>query len=275
MNFFVSILKSKNHAEKITAIAIIVTTVLLWISVIALIVSSIVSGGNGGKDDQRDNTPKEPEIVYGTVNSVDDHLIQKDNMVNVRDNRSKLSADTTNQYYATATRDITLTYGAQKALDKMLVTFYNMNKVKIVTDVSLSGCNIPTISNANSAGLSFTIQTFNDKSIVGDATYAWIFTNAAKYGFVYSNDTFTYVGVVHATVMSKNGISGTDAYVAFLKNGSVKVNATDGISGRTGNYTVYYAEGEEQFSVPTNYSYTAEAINNGYIITVDMSRVIG
>ena len=274
-NFFVSMLKSKNSGRKIATIAVIVTSILLVVSLWILIVSSAAFALFKSDGNKKEDAPVEPDIIYTSVSSIDDHLVASDSLVNVRDNRSKLSSDATNQYYATSSRDIMLTSNAQKALDKMLVAFYNMNKAKVVTDVSLPACNIPTVSNTSNGGLTFKLDTFNDKSVADDTIYSWIFTNAAKYGFVYTGSYFTYVGTTHATIMSKNSISDMDAYVTLLKNGAVKMNVTDNTSGKTGNFTVYFIANGTELSVPANYSYTAEAVNDGYIVTVDMSKVIG
>lgn len=268
-------LKSKNSGRKIATIAVIVTSILLVVSLWILIVSSAVFALFKGDVKKDNDTPVEVDIIYSTVSSIDDHLVPNDSLVNVRDNRSVLSSDATNQYYATASRDIMLTSSTQKALDKMLVAFYNMNKAKVVTDVSLPACNIPTVSNTSNGGLTFKLDTFNDKSVADDTIYSWIFTNAAKYGFIYTGSYFTYVGTVHATIMSRNNISEMSAYASLLNNGAIKINVADNMSGKTGNYTVYFIANGAELSVPSNYSYTAEAAENGYIITVDMSKVIG
>ena len=269
-------LKSKNSNKKVAAIATIATAILLVFAIWILIVSSVVFSVLKAKHNSKNNDEiAPPDITYGIVDSIDNYLVPQDALVNVRDYRSKLSSDMTNQYYATASPNIMLTSGAQKALDKMLVAFYNMNRAKIVTDISLTACNIPTITNPSDDGLSFVLQTFNDKSVANDATYSWIFNNAAKYGFIYKNNAFTYVGVAHATIMSQNNVTDINAYVSLLKNGAIKTNVTDGVNSKAGNYTVYFIENGAAFSVPSNYSYTAQATSDGYIITVDMSRVIG
>ena len=117
-----------------------------------------------------------------------------------------------------------------------------------------------------------------------DGVLSWINKNAAKYGFVNSypngehdsgsaepSTQLRYVGVAHATYMSKNNLD-IDEYISKLrdysKDNMLKISGDDGK-----DYAVYFAEETSKIDVPSKQEYDISGDNSrGYIITVHLSE---
>lgn len=259
-------------AKKITSFACVATALVLIVALVVLIVSSaLLSARDKNKEDEKNN---KPTIEYTTVEQIDaNSIFSNGELVNVRDNRSELNGEN-NFYYATLGNEVKVCANVQKALDRMLVAFYNSNRDKIVANTKDANCNIPLISDVSANGTAFVIKSYDDNiTVSGNSTFAWLFTNAHKYGFIYSGNKFTHVGVVHATYMSRNSLADMSAYVSALKNGPVTVSVTNAIDGTSGEFYVYHLASGAELSVPSNYKYVAmNDGNGGYIISVDMSK---
>ena len=129
------------------------------------------------------------------------------------------------------------------------------------------------------AGVSYSLATAGD----ADPIYAWIYANAAKYGFVLrypeskttvtgiTNEPwhFRYVGRGHAAYMAENSLT-LEEYIALLyKHGaSSPLHFTaDGVS-----YTVFYVPlvgDETQIELPQNADFSISGDNDGgFIVTL-------
>ncbi len=270
MNFFESMLKSKNSARKISAIAILVTAALLIVATIALVVSSVALGK--GDDDQRDenNEAPTPAIEYTVVEAINDELDDLGEMVKVKDKRTAHPNGGANQYYASY--NVSVPSVVQKNLDAMLVANYNANKSSMVSDTAIGECNIPVVKSAAAGGTSITILTYDDENNKAYTT-TWLTNNAARYGFVQNGSSFIYVGTPHAAYMAKSGIMSISSYVNVLKENSVKISAPDALTGMSASYEIYYIASGAELSVPSNFEYTAISDGNGgYIVAVNLSR---
>lgn len=258
-------------AKKITSFLCVATALVLVVALVVLIVSSaLLSARDNNKDDNKDNLPT---IEYVTVEQIPaGKIFANSELVDVRNNRSELAGEN-NFYYATL-GTVQVCANVQKALNKMLVSFYNANRDKIVANTKDANCNIPLVTDASANGAAFVLKSFADNiTVIGNPTYSWIFTNAHKYGFIYSGNKFTYVGAVHATYMSKNSIADMSAYASSLANGPVTVSVTDTVNGTSADFCIYHIASGAELSVPSNYDYVATSDNNGgYIITVDLSK---
>lgn len=141
-------------------------------------------------------------------------------------------------------------------------------------------------------GLGTDLYIYNDSSkstspLTGnDKVYNWLKSNAARYGFIlrYPADKtditgvadyavyFRYVGVAHATYMSKNNLS-LEEYLDTLKQYTSKDRLTVTADGKT--YEVYMASGTGTLSVPKNYAYEVSGTNCGsVVVTIDRSATV-
>lgn len=143
------------------------------------------------------------------------------------------------------------------------------------------GCALKYVVNNGTRDVAYALAT--------DETYNWLFENCYKYGFIirYPEDKaaitgvseydyyFRYVGVAHATYMTKNNLC-MEEYVEKLKEYDNENPL--GIRGADGKYyEVYYVavDGSATVKHPTNYAYTVSGTNEGgVIITVDRSKAL-
>ena len=110
-------------------------------------------------------------------------------------------------------------------------------------------------------------------SSTGD--YAWVYNNAAKYGFVNvtvdgkASAIFRFVGIEHATAMVSRKLS-VDAYIEWLKANTSPEAPLASKSGNR-NYAIYYIAANGNHVVPAKYEYTVSGNNtDGFIITVKL-----
>lgn len=272
--FFMDLLKSKNTARKASAIAIIVTALLLAAALLTLSVFLIASSLKKNDGDVVDNsdTVRAPETVLAEIEAFRDSQLSFGEDVAIKEARSKHPDGGANHYYASY--NVSVPEVVQKHLDAMLVAHYNANKAVLICDTEDDdNCNIPTVRSADKNGMRLLITDFDDNSTSYDSE--WLKNNAAKYGFICENSYYNYVGVPHAEYMTKNGYKTVAAYIEALGDERIRFTATDAIGGVTSGYEVYYISSDEALSVPTNYEYTVFAYGTtGYIIAADLSKEV-
>ena len=253
-----------------TAIALMLVIAILVVSSIAFAVIDATTPDLEEDMDGEDKAPTVVSIEYTTLEDISALKSKVDSkLVKIDDGRTKMP-EANNYYYA---RDNSgginqLSSTAMKALDKMLVDFYNNNKNKIKTDINSADCNIPMIKNTDTAGTGFTIVDFNNQEISKNpALYKWITDNAYKYGFVHENGGFRYVGVGVATYTKTES-----AYKTFV--GDVKSNTAGAEMSLGRGYKAYYVKADAaEIKVPSNLSYEVFADGaSGYIVVVKTSK---
>lgn len=286
--------KNANPARKYTVYALLGTLAAFLLSVIILIASSVLfavtdgdapaagdEGSDGGDGGVAINAGS---IVYVNIESSDelDAKVRQDKIVKLADVRTKLSTGDVHHYYAKNDSDgvENLTEKTATALDKMMIAFYDNNKSSLVVDTGKEDCNIPLITKTSSDGFSFKVVRFNDDaSVYNNSTYKWIFDNAYTYGFVYAENTFTYVGEAVANYIRSTANNGDSAKaLSGIRNASNNVSTTvvDPATKKAVTYQIYYLVADaSEFKVPTNYEYTVITDgSNGYFITVNMSKPV-
>ena len=189
---------------------------------------------------------------------------------------------------------------ALKALDTMLVDFYNLtgkDNVQIryayrsledQAEFSVA----PGYSDHHTGyGVQLKYQHNGNAyafSTDPEGSYNWFFENCHKYGFVIRypenksdltgdtqkyTDYFRYVGVAHATYMKANDLC-MEEYVSLLKGYTAEKPLE--IKGADGRYyeTWYVAvDGSATVKYPTNYAYTISGTNDGgVVVTVDRTK---
>ena len=285
MNRIIKALAGQSTAKKYAVYAAVVTAILLVIALVVLAVTSIAfaigdgddevieTGGGDGGDVVNVNTSS---VAY-TVVSEFDEAVMGGELVKISDNRTELVEG--GLYYATYL-EATMVADAQQAIDNMLVEFYVNQKLN--GDTSSSNCNIPILKNHSKDGYSIDILIYgsgNDEATTYNVDlYKWIYTNAYKYGFIYNEDTFTYVGSAAATYMKNKSVTSYDTFISTLKaNGdkNVAVSAYSVETGKTVTYQMYYIAADGELKAPTNYEYFVLGnATDGYVVTVNMSKKI-
>ena len=286
--------KNVTPARKNTAYALIITAIAFALALIILIVSSVMfavadkDNGNSVNNDAADAggdaggaVISSSNLQYTTV-SADELSAKVDKLVDFTERKDReIEAGTNKLYYAKSADVKSLSSGAMSALDSMLKDFYNANKDKINADIGAnsdnSECDIPLVIEANEAGTSFKLVVFgNDATTFNDTKYTWIYNNAYKYGFINSENTFTYVSAAISTQMKTKSVATLEALVKALggKNASVSVPSTTG-AGKATTYQMYYLAKDAELKVPTNYEYSVIANGtDGYFVVIDMSKKV-
>jgi hypothetical protein len=292
MNAVIGDPKTASPAKKYAAYALLGTAVAFVLALVILIVSSIVFAVADGKnptatpsgdvgEELGGATVNKSAIIYDTSISSEDLDAMVGKIVKVADTRTKLDAGANDHYYAKNDSDgeDKLNEVAGKALDKMLIAFYSAKKDVLVVDTNKeTTCNIPLVSETGEDGYTFKLIVFHNNADISidenKATYQWIFDNAHNYGFIYTGNSFRYVGVAAATYMRNNAKNVKDysAFVNFLK-GNTKSNVP--VTINKVSYQMYYLAADGDLKVPTNYVFNVIADGtDGYIVTVDMSQKI-
>ena len=189
---------------------------------------------------------------------------------------------------------------ALKALDTMLVDFYNLtgkDNVQIrYAYRSLeeqAGFSVTPGYSDHHTGYGVQLKYEHNGNAYAfstdlDGAYNWFFENCHKYGFVVRypegkeddtgisdyTDYFRYVGVAHATYMKANGLC-MEEYVDLLKGYTAEKPLE--IKGADGRYyeTWYVAvDGSATVKHPTNYAYAISGTNDGgVVVTVDRTKI--
>lgn len=289
MNAVIGDPKTASPAKKYAAYALLGTAVAFVLALVILIVSSIAFAVADGKnptatpsgdvgEELGGATVNKSAIIYDTSISSEDLDAMVGKSVLLLENRTALS---NGLYYGISPKNtLKLNTYVAEAVDKMLVDFYEVNSDKItVNTADEDKCDLPLVTDASDDGMTFNVERYigNDKSIADDqykATYQWIFDNAHNYGFIYTGNSFRYVGVAAATYMRNNAKNVKDysAFVNVLK-GNTKSNVS--VTINKVSYQMYYLAADGDLKVPTNYVFNVIADGtDGYIVTVDMSQKI-
>ena len=271
--------KNASPAKRYVIYAAIVTLFALVAALVVLGVSSIVFALTDTPADTLEeadgtgdgaNTPVSTGLKYDTVTADElDEMV--DGLVDIQSNRTAISGSDDKYYYAMSGDK--LSSETQKAVDALLIAYYNENSKTVVfvggsqqTD-NTSGAVVEIRKDASS---------FSEaEPIKNDKTYGWIFSNAHKYGFIYEDNSFTYVGVAAAKYL--NGKGTLETLVTKLENNSknVSVTATAVGASKAASYQIYYLSADAELKVPSEYEYTVLANGtNGYVITVNTSKKV-
>ncbi len=286
INAIVGDTKNAKPTRRYTAYALLGTLAAFLLAVIVLIASSVFFAVKGGEtpDAGGENAGGEggavintSSISYETV-TADALDGKKGDLELLKSYRTELSGGV---YYGIKPRDdLKLESSAANALNSMLVSFYNAKKDSLIVDIDAEKCDIPLVAvGSNSDGYSFKIVRYYDEASLDTNTYKWIFDNAYKYGFVYENNTFTYVGVAVSNYIKVN--SSVSNYTQFLNvirsaSNNISTSAKDVSTNKSVNYQMYYLSADAaELKLPTNYEYTVIPDGTGgYVITVNMSAPI-
>lgn len=283
MNKFISAVvgdgKNASPSKRYVIYAAIVTLIALVAALVVLGVSSIVFALTDTPDDVLEeadgtgdgaNTPVSTGLKYDTV-TADELDEMMDGLVEIKEKRTPMTGSDDVYYYAWGSDK--LRENTQKALDSLLMAYYKANSN---TKVFVGG----TEQTDNKSGIVVEIRkdasSFSEaEPITNDKTYGWIFSNAHKYGFIYEDNSFTYVGVAAAKYMGGKGT--LETLVTKLENNgkNVSVTATEVGATKAASYQIYYLSTDAELKVPSEYEYTVLANGtNGYVITVNTSKKI-
>ena len=252
-----------------TAIALMLVMAILIVSSIAF---AVIDATTPDLEEELGGE-KEPVIVsieYTTLENISALKSKIDlKLVKIADGRTKMEA-ANNFYYAKNDKDgiDQLSSTAMKALDKMMLDFYDNKKNMLHTEYGKPECNIPLIANTDTAGTGFDITDINDQPLSANvALYGWITDNAHKYGFIHQNGTFRYVGVAVAT--QAKTFAGYETFLNSVKGSTAGAEMS---LGRT--YKAYYVAADAaEIKVPSNLSYEVFADGiDGYVVVVKTSK---
>ncbi len=281
MNKLINAIAGENAApaKKYAVIAALATAAALIVAVVVLSVSSIVFAIKGGPEGEAPASDGGGDVGVGVGGGVSSSIeytsVSKDeimgkvdgSLVDVQENRTKLSDD---KKYYDAYRGQKLTKGAQKAVDSMLIAYYTATEDNNIY-IGAKGCGDEKYDSGNVVGISKSdAQSYLDATPINTTDNKWIFDNAYRYGFIYSGNTFTYVGVPAATYM-KGGVT-LDTLVKNTQSKTVSVSAMAVGATKATSYQIYcITKDATDIKLPSNYSYTVNAVDGGYIVAVDMS----
>ncbi len=286
--------KHQNTAKKYALYAAMGTLAALVLAVVILVVSSIMFAAGDKTDGQvadgdgdvigggNSGGALTSSLTYTEISSDELDAKAKKQVKFKSEKERTITSGTNDLYYAKYSID-ELSEETMEAAHQMFVAFYNANKASLITDIGSNkdnkDCTIPLLKDKSKSGTSFKIFVFgNDKSIYNNDTYKWLYSNAYKYGFITSENTFTYVGVAAASYMHTNKLTTVDMLVSKLEaNGGkpMSVSATVIGGAKPTAHQMYYMSADAELKVPSNYAYSVLSHGeNGYIITVDMSAKI-
>ncbi len=261
-------------AKKYTAYAAMITAALFVLVLVILIVSSVVFAvTDGGTSDTPLVTPSgdnaSDDNVGVSSNAVQYETVSSDKLKEMLDelvdfksaSDRAIDGSSSNRYYGKTKDSVKLSSSAMNSLHKMMIDFYNANKDTIKPNTSSSDCNIPLITSADTSGYSFKIVDFSEKTIYNNSIYKWIYTNANSYGFIYNENSFTYVGTVVSTYMKNKNITDTAKLITSLNGKAVSVSITAAGATKATTYQIYYLSSGGELKVPTNYGF--DVIPNG------------
>ncbi len=266
-------------AKKAVVLAALITAAALVVAISVLVASSIIFAVGDSSDTdmtedsqsgtaQNDN-PISSAIEYKEVTKADlEAAMEKPEEFLSADKRI-IKAGTNNYYYAKKGSP-TVTKSAMNAAHNMFVDFYKNNLKSLNTDIGAdknnTDCNIPMVVDSSEGGTALKLAVFGkDVSISNSGIYAWLYTNAYKYGFACTGDTFVYVGTQVAAYMRSSGLT-VDTLVSKLQASQEPIRA----SSECG---LYYISADGTLNVPSNYEYSVIAnSNSGYIIAVNMTK---
>ncbi len=272
--------KNASPARRYAAYAVIVTFIALVAALVILGVSSIVFALTDAPDEIPDeadgtgegNAPSFSSTIEYTGVTADELDDMIGGLVDIQSNRTPISNSDDKYYYAMSGDK--LRSETQKAVDALLVAYYNASNKTVVFVGGSQQTDNPsgTVVEIRKDASSFS----EAEPITNDKTYGWIFSNAQKYGFIYEDNSFTYVGVAAAKYLNGKGTLDTLVTKLEANNGkNVSVSATAVGASKATSYQIYYLSADAELQVPANYAYTVLADGtNGYVITVDTSKKV-
>ena len=295
MNAVIGDPKNASPAKKYTAYALLGTAVAFVLALVILIGSSIAFAVADGKSQDQiinndplgeggDVSSSKGNITYTTV-TADDLDAKVDGLVDVQEKRTAMGGSTNEKYYD-AYKGQKLVSAAQKALDAMLIKYYETTNDNNIF-VGAKGCGDSLYDSGLVVGIAKSdADKFLDSTPIDSTAHSWIFKNAYLYGFIQISPSnaeqahiFRYVGPAAANYMKLNAksISSYDALINVLKTntkGNISTTVSDGSTKVS--YQLYYLSADaSELKVPTNYEYSVIADGtNGYIITVNMSKPV-
>lgn len=290
--------KATQLKKKITFGVICASFALLMIMLVVLIIALIATGA-GGKAEPTDE--QEPVVSIGDTTTVTlsdsdlysgnlllldaTHSYNGDPLAEAFPPSAERPQATSNAMYTVQNQSLGATEETINAFHNLVKAFYEKSKDDnlIVYDAynTSSGASAPVFSAGTAIELYYfsaaDAQDWSKRdSIQGVEKYKWIYTNAAKYGFInvsvdgQASSVFRYVGVEHASAMLSKKLNPT-SYIEWLK---ANTSPEAPLASRTasGNYAIYYISAMGEHTVPVGYDYTVSGTNEGgYIITVNLS----
>lgn len=271
--------KNTSPARKYTVYAALITAIALALVLIILVVSSVVIAltdggsentptGDNASADNDGGSVSSSAVQYKTVTADELADMTDSTDVSIQDKRSVNSSSDDKYYYAMS--GDTLKSDVQKAVDAMLVAYYKEKS----TVVFVGGAK----QSSNSTGFVVEIRqdanSFSEaKAISNDSTYKWIYDNAYKYGFIYEENSFTYVGTAVSTYMKTKNIATVDKLITALGGKAVSVSVTAAGASKATAYQIYYLGANGDLKVPTNYEYEVVANGtDGYFVIINTAK---
>ena len=288
--------KNASPTKKYAAYALLGTVAAFALALVILIGSSIAfavaDGGNveaapsgdASGDDAGVSAVNTGKISYVAITADELDAKIENELVDVQEKRTAMEGESTKKYYD-AYKGQQLVSSAQKALDSMLIAYYNATQDNDIY-IGAKGCGNALYDSGWVVGIANSDkQSYLDATPIDKTNHKWIFDNAYLYGFVQISATneeqahvFRYVGVAIANYI--NSTKSVSDYAAFIN--AIKINTKGTISTTVSdgkvktNYQMYYLSADaEELKVPTNYEYTVMADDtNGYIVIVNMSKKV-
>ena len=248
-----------------TLVALILAIAILVGSSIALTIADNATtepdNGEVGGDDGGATVKPVEFITLESISALEGKVNNK--KVNVKDNRTKLVINDIPEaiYYAVSGGKIELLEPAQKKLDEMLVAFYKKNSTNtaLVVDGSNAGanCTMPMVTDPDGTVFTLVVCKTNEP-INKNNNYQWIFEHACEYGFIYTENTFRYVGVPLAKYLrTSNDLT------------PIKAKTADGVQKLSDGYSAYYVAADAtEIKLPKDVSFCEVIADgaDGYIV---------
>ncbi|MBQ8345497.1 MAG: hypothetical protein IJY42_04430 [Clostridia bacterium] len=280
--------------KKITVYSILVTMTAILLTLAILLVSSVVSAIRNNLPDNSETETEGNGTPAGFVSTsglaADNHLLSlpyaggEPTVVKIADHRASKDGD--NAYSILGTDDLYADATALNAFNEMTLAFLAVAPDNLLYVCDAYRHNRPDADYAagTSFSLSYSHEGNRDTTIYGVDTYAWLYSNAHKYGFIqlYSTEDvtvdgtvdrnkaciFRYVGIPHATYIYGQGQYKTYSLAEHLE--ALTKRAAGKALTLTDGYRAYYiAPGEAQL-IPTaeQYDYTVSSNGSGgFIVT--------
>lgn len=320
--FLSSILESgtpkqrKQKAFAVTAIAI--TAALIVIALVTLCALAIADafstpaplgeGGGGNADgagrDLVTTTFEENQLYSGNlIVSNDTYALQSEVSLELLNDKRPRDPETNSPYYSImGWTTLSATPEMSEAFHAMFGDFYEQyanaekNPAKELIVAKAAGNGDPLYENGLTLSLEYYVyyNSGNDNEVASIATaadYAWLRTNAYKYGFVLAQELVAptegvepeyilrYVGLEHAALAKEAKCETLEAYLTYLrentsvsktKSVSVSVKGADGRTSKVSYKIFYQPQDAETFYTadPNKYTATVSGDNmTGYIVS--------
>ncbi len=289
---------TQQNKRRLGAILIAITAALLAVTLIVLMIASIVTAiknkqspvdepnedGNGIPNGYVTTTFAEGQSSMGTLLLLDEShpYVGAETFVEVNRDQRPL-ADDGDPVYSVKFEfcNNQVTQETMDAFNAMMKDFYASEKDGWLYLSKAANGTFLTLEYVPEGGSSSTtLPIYDSDNQKPVEAYEWIYENASNYGFIQASDVegkenvFRYVGVVHATYMTKNNKT-LPEYLELLKTRTAAkalLVSAKNEEGKTVSYRVYYVAADAEALVPEKYEYTVSGDNmGGYIVTVDPS----